>query len=279
MASRMIKAAADIVAVDDIVRLLKRGDKWHLSQIPEVQGAFVAINPENGGIEALVGGFDFGQSRFNRATQGWRQSGSTIKPFIYAQALERGYTPNSLVEDEPLIFPNWEPQNSDGKFMGPISLRRALYLSRNLVSIRLLQDMGIESSRTYMARFGMDRGRMPRDLTLALGSADVVPLQMATAYAAIANGGLRIQPYFIEKLKIEKEISFLRPSPSASVVLVNNRCRQRRLRSVAKNLLTKRRRPKRQRHYRRHRLYRTILLPCASSSQKRLGIPTLFCKK
>lgn len=195
------KAAADIVAVNDIVRLLKRGDKWQLSQIPEVQGAFVAINPENGGIEALVGGFDFGLNRFNRATQGWRQSGSTIKPFIYAQALERGYTPNSLIEDEPLIFPNWEPQNSDGKFMGPISLRRALYLSRNLVSIRLLQDMGIESSRTYMARFGMDRSRMPRDLTLALGSADVVPLQMATAYAAIANGGLRVQPYFIEKVE------------------------------------------------------------------------------
>jgi len=198
------KSASDIVAVDDIVRLQKRGDKWQLSQIPEVQGAFVAINPEHGAIEALVGGFDFGQSRFNRATQGWRQSGSTIKPFIYAQALERGYTPNSVVEDEPLIFPNWEPQNSDSKFMGPMSLRRALYLSRNLVSIRLLQDMGIDSARNYMARFGMDRNRMPRDLTLALGSADVVPLQMATAYAAIANGGLRVQPYFIEKVEDRK---------------------------------------------------------------------------
>jgi penicillin-binding protein 1A len=198
------KSASEIVAVDDIIRLQKRGDTWQLSQIPEVQGAFVAIHPEHGAIEAMVGGFDFGQSRFNRATQGWRQSGSTIKPFLYAQALERGYTPNSLVEDEPLIFPNWEPQNSDGEFMGPISLRRALYLSRNLVSIRLLQDLGIDSSRNYIARFGMDRNRMPRDLTLALGSADVVPLQMATAYAAIANGGLRIQPYFIEKIEDRK---------------------------------------------------------------------------
>ncbi|MDP1540866.1 MAG: penicillin-binding protein 1A [Moraxellaceae bacterium] len=228
------KSASDIVAVDDIVRLQKRGDKWQLSQIPEVQGAFVAINPEHGAIEALVGGFDFGQSRFNRATQGWRQSGSTIKPFIYAQALERGYTPNSMVEDEPLIFPNWEPQNSDSKFMGSITLRRALYLSRNLVSIRLLQDMGIESSRTYMARFGMDRGRMPRDLTLALGSADVVPLQMATAYASIANGGLRIQPYFIEKVEDRKgNVVFEakprrvcrpceQPLPTAQPIIANN---------------------------------------------------------
>ncbi len=198
------QAASEIVAVDDIIRLQKRGDNWHLSQVPAVQGALVAIHPDNGSIEALVGGFDYGQSRFNRVTQGWRQSGSTIKPFIYAQALEQGYTPNSLVEDEELAFPNWEPQNSDGKFMGPISLRQALYLSRNLVSIRLLQYLGIESARTYLARFGMDRSRMPRDLTLALGSADVVPLQMATAYAAIANGGLRIQPYFIEKVEDRK---------------------------------------------------------------------------
>ncbi|WP_022954914.1 penicillin-binding protein 1A [Perlucidibaca piscinae] len=194
------RSARDLVAVDDIIRVQPAGKGWRLAQIPQVQGQLIAINPDNGAIEAVVGGFDFGQSKFNRAVQSWRQAGSTIKPLIYSKALERGYTPASLIDDAPLTFGDWEPSNSDGEFMGPITLRRALYLSRNLVSIRLLQAVGVDSAREYLTRFGLDKSRMPRDLTLALGSAEVLPIQMATAYAAIANGGLRVHPYFIEKV-------------------------------------------------------------------------------
>ena len=194
------KQAGDLVAIDDIVRLQPVGKGWRLSQIPQVQGQLIAMNPETGALEAVVGGFDFGQSKFNRALQGWRQAGSTIKPLIYAKALERGYTPASLIDDAPLTFGDWTPSNSDGEFMGPITLRRALYLSRNLVSIRLLQAVGVPEAREYLSRFGLDPERMPKDLTLALGSAEVLPVQMATAYAAIANGGLRVNPYFIEKV-------------------------------------------------------------------------------
>lgn len=193
-------SARQIADVGDVVRLQEVGKRWRLAQIPEVQGQLIAINPETGAMEAVVGGFDFGQSKFNRATQGYRQAGSTIKPLIYAKALEKGYTPASIIDDAPLTFGTWTPSNSDGEFMGPITLRRALYLSRNLVSIRLLQDIGVDTAREYLSRFGIDKDRMPRDLTLALGSAEVLPIQMVTAYAAIANGGLRVNPYFIEKV-------------------------------------------------------------------------------
>jgi len=194
------KSARELVAVDDIIRLQPSGKRWRLAQIPRVQGQLIALNPENGALEAVVGGFDFGQSKFNRAVQGWRQAGSTIKPLIYSKALERGYTPASLIDDAPLSFGDWTPSNSDGEFMGPITLRRALYLSRNLVSIRLLQAVGVESAREYLSRFGLDKDKLPQNLTLALGTAEVLPIQMATAYAAIANGGLRVNPYFIEKV-------------------------------------------------------------------------------
>lgn len=193
-------SAQQIADVGDIVRVQAVGQRWKLAQIPQAQGLLVAINPENGALEAVVGGFDYGQSKFNRALQGWRQAGSTIKPLIYAKALEKGYNPASIIDDAPLTFGSWTPSNSDGQFMGPITLRRALYLSRNLVSIRLLQDIGVDTAREYLSRFGLDKERMPRDLTLALGSAEVLPIQMATAYAAIANGGLRVNPYFIEKV-------------------------------------------------------------------------------
>lgn len=194
------KNAREIAGVGDIVRLQAVGKRWRLAQIPQVQGQLIALNPENGALEAVVGGFDFGQSKFNRAVQGWRQAGSTIKPLIYAKALERGYTPASLIDDAPLTFGNWSPSNADGEFMGPITLRRALYLSRNLVSVRLLQAVGVEEAREYLSRFGLEKSRLPSNLTLSLGTAEVLPLQMATAYAAIANGGLRVNPYFIEKV-------------------------------------------------------------------------------
>ena len=194
--------ASEIVAIGDIVRVRasEDGKTWSLVQIPKVQGQIVALNPENGALEAVVGGYDYAVSKFNRSTQGWRQPGSTIKPFIYALALERGYTPYSTVSDSPLQVGKWRPQNSDGKFMGAITLRRALYLSRNLVSIRLLQSVGIERSRSYLNHFGFIEKELPRNLTLALGTAQALPIQVATGYAAFANGGYRIQPYFIERI-------------------------------------------------------------------------------
>jgi len=193
-------SASAIVKVDDFVRLQAVGKTWRLAQVPDVQGQLIAMNPETGAIEAVVGGFDFSQSKFNRAVQSWRQAGSTIKPLIYAKALESGFTPVSVIDDAPLTFGDWSPSNSDGEFMGPITLRRALYLSRNLVSIRLLQAVGVSDAREYLSRFSLEKSRMPQDLTLALGSAEVLPIQMATAYASIANGGLRVNPYFIEKV-------------------------------------------------------------------------------
>ncbi|WP_068858071.1 penicillin-binding protein 1A [Perlucidibaca aquatica] len=193
-------SASSIVKVNDFVRLQAVGKSWRLAQIPAVQGQLIAMNPDSGAVEAIVGGFDFSQSKFNRAVQSWRQAGSTIKPLIYAKALESGYTPLSMIDDSPLTFGDWSPSNSDGEFMGPITLRRALYLSRNLVSIRLLQAVGVGDAREYLSRFSLEKSRMPQDLTLALGSAEVLPIQMATAYASIANGGLRVNPYFIEKV-------------------------------------------------------------------------------
>jgi penicillin-binding protein 1A len=193
--------AGQIVAVDDIIRVRKSGDRWVLSQIPAVQGQLIALDPENGAIKALAGGFDYGQSQFNRSLQGWRQAGSTLKPFIYTLALERGYTPNSMINDAPLTIGNWSPSNSDGEFMGPITLRRALYLSRNLVSVRLLQAVGVDRARLYLDRFGFIDEQLPKNLTLALGTAQVLPVQMATAYSVIANGGYRINPYFIERIE------------------------------------------------------------------------------
>lgn len=193
--------AAQIVKVKDIVRLRAQGDAepytWVLGQIPAAQGQLIALNPEDGAIEAVVGGYDFASSKFNRSTQGWRQPGSAIKPFIYSLALERGFTPQSPISDAPLQVGKWRPQNSDGRFMGSVTLRRALYLSRNLVSIRLLQSVGVDRTRNYLVNFGMLEQELPRNLTLALGTAQVLPIQIATGYAAFANGGYRVQPYFI----------------------------------------------------------------------------------
>ncbi len=193
--------ASQIAAVGDIIRVKQVGNTWVLRQIPNVQGQLIALHPETGAIEALVGGFDFGVSQFNHSVQGWRQAGSTMKPFIYALALERGFNPFSIVNDSPLTVGNWSPSNSDGRFMGPITLRRALYLSRNLVSVRLLQAVGVERARTYLNRFGFLDKELPKNLTLALGTAQVLPVQMATGYAAFANGGYRVNPYFIERIE------------------------------------------------------------------------------
>lgn len=193
--------AAQIVSKNDIIRLVKTDNgNWKLSQVPDVQGSLVSLNPENGAVKALVGGFDFNHSKFNRALQGWRQPGSTIKPLVYTAALEKGYRPDSIVSDRPIQVGDWKPKNSDGRFLGDMSLRRGLYLSRNLVSIRLLQAIGISDTLSLLDQFGLDKEKLPTTLSLALGAGQATPLQMATAYATFANGGHRIQPYFIEQI-------------------------------------------------------------------------------
>jgi penicillin-binding protein 1A len=195
--------ASQIVKVNDIVRLRPNEEKtyWALVQLPKVQGQLIALNPNNGAIEALVGGYNFYQSSFNRSTQGWRQPGSTIKPFVYALALERGMTPYSMVNDSPITIAKWSPRNSDGRYLGTMPLRRALYLSRNTVSVRLLQTVGIERARQLFMDFGLSEEQIPRNYTIALGTPQVLPIQMATGYATFANGGYRIQPHFIERIE------------------------------------------------------------------------------
>ena len=197
------RQASQIVKVKDIIRLRPHDNKtsWALVQTPKVQGQLIAINPNNGAIEAIVGGYNFYQSKFNRALQGWRQPGSTIKPFVYALALERGMTPYSMVNDSPITIGKWSPRNSDGRYLGMIPLRRALYLSRNTVSVRLLQTVGIERTRQLFMDFGLQENQIPRNYTIALGTPQVLPIQMATGYATFANGGYRIQPHFIDRIE------------------------------------------------------------------------------
>jgi penicillin-binding protein 1A len=198
---------ADMFELGDVARLRRNdGKTWALTQIPQVQAALAAISPRNGAILALVGGLDFHQSNFNRATQARRQPGSSFKPFLYTAALENGYTAASLINDSPLVFDDeqqeaaWRPENSGGDFLGPTRLRKALYLSRNLVSIRLLHSMGFDKAFSKIDRFGFDPKAFPRDLSVALGSFAVTPLSIAQGYAVLANGGYKIEPYHIERI-------------------------------------------------------------------------------
>ncbi|MCX7960346.1 MAG: penicillin-binding protein 1A [Burkholderiales bacterium] len=188
-----------------IVRV-QRDEKraWHIVQLPEAEAAFVALDPTDGAIRALVGGFDFQRNKFNHVTQAWRQPGSAFKPFIYSAALEKGYTPATVVPDEPIVVEaevtgsqRWEPKNYDGKFEGPMTLRTALAKSKNMVSIRLLQDITPKYAQDFVQRFGFDADKHPPYLTLALGAGSVTPLQMARAYGVFANGGYLVEPYFI----------------------------------------------------------------------------------
>jgi penicillin-binding protein 1A len=189
-----------------VIRLEQRETGWAVGQWPQVQAAFVALEPGSGRLQALVGGFDFTRSPFNRATQAWRQAGSSIKPFLYSAALEQGVMPDTLVNDAPLVAAGdatalaWQPRNADGKFDGPITVRQGLARSKNLVSLRLLQKIGLPSARDWMSRFGFDPARLPDDLTLALGSGTTTPLQLAQAYALLANGGRDTTPVFIDRI-------------------------------------------------------------------------------
>ena len=180
---------------------------YEITQQPEVEGAFVAISPKTGAVRALVGGFDFAKNKFNHVTQAWRQPGSSFKPFIYSAALEKGFTPSTVVNDAPLFFDGgvtggqpWEPKNYDGKFEGPMSLRTGLAKSKNMISIRVLQAVGARNAQEWITRFGFDEDKHPAYLTMALGAGSVTPMQMASAYSVFANGGYLVQPHLITRI-------------------------------------------------------------------------------
>jgi penicillin-binding protein 1A len=194
-----------------VIRVQKSDKGWHIVQLPDVEAAFVAASPVDGAIRALVGGFDFNRNKFNHVTQAWRQPGSSFKPFIYSAGLEKGYTPASVIPDEPVSISAeetgsqaWEPKNYDGKYEGPMSLRTALAKSKNMVSIRLLRSIGTHYAQDYVTRFGFDADKHPPYLTLALGAGSVTPWQQLAAYSIFANGGYRIAPYIVRQIVDEK---------------------------------------------------------------------------
>lgn len=191
-----------------LIRVRKQGESWQIAQLPQVEAALVAVDPKNGAVRALVGGFDFNRNKFNHVIQAWRQPGSSFKPFIYSAALEKGFTPASVIEDEPLVISAeetgsgkaWEPHNFDAKFEGPMRMRTALTKSKNMVSIRILQAIGVDYAQDYITRFGFSAKDHPAYLAMALGAGSVTPWQMAGAYATFANGGFRVTPYLIDKI-------------------------------------------------------------------------------
>ncbi|NDP39077.1 MAG: penicillin-binding protein 1A [Rhodoferax sp.] len=195
-----------------VIRVTKTPkNTWEITQLPEVEGAFVALDPRSGAIKALVGGFDFEKNKFNHVTQAWRQPGSSFKPFIYSAALEKGFTPATIVNDAPLFFSAgvtggqpWEPKNYDGKFEGPMTMRRGLAKSKNMISIRILQAVGAQNAQDWATRFGFEADKHPAYLTMALGAGSVTPLQMASAYSVFANGGYRVNPWLISKVTEQK---------------------------------------------------------------------------
>ena len=203
------KSYKDLLLLGDLVWIQKEKvtDELFLTQIPDVQGSLVSIDPNNGSIKALTGGYDFFLSKFNRAEQSSPLLGSNFKPFLYASAFSEGFKASTLINDAPIIFEDealeekWRPRNASGKFYGPTRLREGLLQSRNLVSVRLLRELGIEKAISYAQRFGFDKSRLPADLSLSLGTASLSPLKNAAAYSVFANGGKAVEPYFIEEIK------------------------------------------------------------------------------
>ena len=201
------ETVSDVLAVGDVIWLENRDSQWLLADVPAVEGALVSLDPATGGIQAMVGGFDYFKNKFNRATQARRQPGSNFKPFIYSAALDRGYTAATIINDAPVVFDDdsleatWRPENYSGKVYGPTRMREALVKSRNLVSIRILQSIGLRYATSYIQRFGFERENMPYDLSLALGSGTYSPLQVARGYAVFSNGGYLIDPYIIDRVE------------------------------------------------------------------------------
>lgn len=218
----MPKQASDVAEVGDLIRVQRqKDDSLKFSQVPVAQGALVSLDPQNGAIRALVGGFAFEQSNYNRAIQAKRQPGSSFKPFVYSAALDNGYTAASLVNDAPIVFVDeyldkvWRPKNDTNTFLGPIRVREALYKSRNLVSIRLLQAMGIDRTIDYISKFGFNKQDLPRNLSLALGTATLTPMEIATGWSVFANGGYKVTPYLIDKIESRNgETLFVANPPS-----------------------------------------------------------------
>jgi penicillin-binding protein 1A len=191
-----------------VIRITQEGgSSWSVTQMPEIESAFVAADTTDGAIRALVGGFDYNRNKFNHVTQAWRQPGSSFKPFIYSASLERGLSPATIINDAPISFDAgqtggqaWEPKNYDGKYDGPMTMRKGLTKSKNMISIRILNKIGAKYGQEYTTRFGFDPDKNPPYLTLALGAGATTPLQMAGAYAVFANGGYRVSPYLISKV-------------------------------------------------------------------------------
>jgi len=212
--------ASDIFSRGDVIYTVgNTRESLQFVQVPEAQSALVSVDPKDGAVVALVGGFDFFQSKFNRVTQARRQPGSGFKPFVYAAAFDKGYTPASVVLDAPIVIDSagmeqaWRPKEDEGKFFGPIRLREALAHSRNLVSVRLVREIGVDYTRNYVTRFGFDKSQVPDDLTMALGTASLSPLQMVTGYATFANGGFRVTPYYIDRIEDAGGKSLLHAQP------------------------------------------------------------------
>jgi len=207
------KAAPNIrLRAGAVIRVAKTPrDSWEITQLPEVEGAFLALDPRDGAIKALVGGFDFNKNKFNHVTQAWRQPGSSFKPFIYSAALEKGFTASTVVNDAPLFFDAgvtggqpWEPKNYDGTFEGPMTLRKGLAKSKNMISIQILQSIGTPYAQEWIGRFGFDPEKHPPYLTMALGAGSVTPMQMASAYSVFANGGIRVTPWLVSKVSEQR---------------------------------------------------------------------------
>jgi penicillin-binding protein 1A len=203
-----LQKVSDVIKPGDVVWLANNpATGWSLAQVPEVQGALVSVKPDTGAIQALTGGFNFEHSKFNRVVQAKRQAGSGFKPIIYAAALDKKYTPASLINDAPVVFEDsalegqWRPENYSGKTFGPTRLREALYKSRNLVSIRILRDIGLKHATQFAKNFGLDSKELRYDLSLALGSAELSPLQMSRVYSVFANGGYLTKPYLIQRIE------------------------------------------------------------------------------
>ena len=216
------KQPADVAQVGDLIRVQRQADgSLKFSQIPVAQGALVSLDPQNGAIRSLVGGFAFEQSNYNRAIQAKRQPGSSFKPFVYSAALDSGYTAASLVNDAPIVFVDeyldkvWRPKNDTNTFLGPIRMREALYKSRNLVSIRLLQSMGVGRTIDYISKFGFNKQDLPPNLSLALGTATLTPMEIATGWSTFANGGYKITPFIIDKIESRNGENLVTANPAS----------------------------------------------------------------
>ena len=224
---------ADVSQIGDLIRVQRQEDgSLRFVQLPAAQSALVSLDPNNGAIRALVGGFSFEQSNYNRAAQAKRQPGSSFKPFVYSAALDKGYTAATLVNDAPIVFADdalsqvWRPKNDNNTFLGPIRLREALYRSRNLVSIRLLQDLGIASTLSYIERFGFESKDLPPNLSLALGTASLTPMEIAEGWSVFASGGYKTEPYLIERIEDRTGKQLFNANPAQTPTGIAQRAEQ-----------------------------------------------------